>query len=94
MVQDFGRDHKEIEVQIVRPGMVLSSISTWRTLQASMLRATSYITSAVANIERAELSAALMDQAMHGFEKDILSNADLVRISGSVRTNKTQTSQI
>lgn len=93
MVQEFGRDHKEVEVQIVRPGMVLSSINTWRTLQASMIRATSYITSAVAKIERAELSAALLDQAMHGFEKDILSNADLVRIGASVRTSKTQMGQ-
>lgn len=94
LVQEFDRDHKEVEVQIVRPGMVLSTINTWRTLQASMIRASSYITSAVANIDRAELSAALLDQVMHGFEKEVLSNADLVRIGGSVGTSKTRTGQM
>lgn len=89
MVQDFGRDHKEVEVQIVRPGMVLSYINTWRTIQANMLRASNYITNSVANVDRAELSAALLDQVIHGFEKDILSNADLVRIGGSAITKET-----
>lgn len=85
MVQDFGRDHKEVEVQIVRPGMILSSINSWRILQANMIRVSNYITGAVANIDRTDLSAALLSQVMHGFEKDILSNSDLVRISGSSR---------
>ena len=86
MVQDFGREHKEIEVQIVRPGMILSSINLWRTLQANMIRASSYITSAIANVDRAVLSAALLDQVLHGFEKEILSNTDLVRIGQSKMT--------
>lgn len=94
MVQDFGRDHQEIETQIVRPGMILSSINSWRTLQASMIRASSYITSAVVNIELADLSAALLDQVTHGFEKDILSNADMVRIGGSVGAKEKQTGHI
>lgn len=89
MVQDFGRDHKEVEVQIVRPGMILSSINSWRIFQASMIRASDYITSAVANIDRTDLSAALLSQVVHGFEKDILSNSDLVRISGSAVAKKT-----
>ena len=89
MVQEFGRDHKEVEVQIVRPGMILSSITSWRALQASMIRASSYITTAVVNIDRAELSAALLDQVMHGFEKEILSNADMVRIGSSVMGKET-----
>lgn len=84
-MQDFGRDHKEVEVQIVRPGMILSSINSWRILQANMIRASNYITGAVANIDRTDLSAALLSQVMHGFEKDILSNSDLVRISGPSR---------
>lgn len=82
MVQDFGREHKDIEVQIVRPGMILSSPTIWRALQANLIRASSYITSAIVNIDRPTLSAALLNQAMHGFEKEILSNADLARIGG------------
>ncbi|KAH8759923.1 hypothetical protein F5883DRAFT_564213 [Diaporthe sp. PMI_573] len=86
MVQDFGREHKEIEVQIVRPGIILSSINLWRTLQANVIRASSYITSAIANVDRPVLSAALLDQVLHGFEKEILSNTDLVRIGRSKMT--------
>lgn len=81
-MQDFGREHKDIEVQIVRPGMILSSPTFWRALQANLIRASSYITSAIVNIDRPTLSAALLNQAMHGFEKEILSNADLARIGG------------
>lgn len=86
MVQDFGREHKEVEVQIVRPGMILSYVNVWRTLHAGIIRASNYITTAIVNVDRADMSAALLDQVMHGFEKDILSNADLVRIGGSVTT--------
>lgn len=91
MVQDFGRNHKEVAVQIVRPAMVLSSINTWRTLQAGVIRASGYVTSAVTYIERPELSAALVDQVIHGFEKEILSNADLVRIGSAVMAGDNQT---
>lgn len=83
MVQDFGRENKEVEVQIVRPGMILSSMNSWRILQANMIRASNYVTGAVANIERTDLSAALLSQVVHGFEKDILTNSDLVRIGGA-----------
>lgn len=82
MVQDFGGEHKDIEVQIVRPGMILSSPTFWRALQANLIRASSYITSTIVNIDRRTLSAALLDQALHGFEKEMLSNADLARIGG------------
>lgn len=82
MVQDFGREHKNVEVQIVRPGMILSSPTFWRALQANLIRASSYITSAITNIDRPTLAAALLNQAMHGFEKEMLSNADLARIGG------------
>lgn len=82
MVQDFSRDHKGVEVQIVRPGMILSSINSWRILQGNMIRASNYITSAVPNIDRTDLSAALLSQVIHGFDGDILSNSDLVRIGG------------
>jgi hypothetical protein len=83
MVQDFGREHNAIQVQIVRPGMILSSTNMWMTLQANTIRASSYFTSAIANIDRPVLSAALIDQVLHGFEKEILSNSDLVRIGSS-----------
>lgn len=86
LVQDFGHKHKEIEIGIVRPGMVLSYINPWRALQANLIRFSGYLTNAIVNIDRRELSAALLDQVLHGFEKDILTNADLVRIASSKLT--------
>ena len=49
-------------------------------MQADVFRATNIFTRAIPNISRTELSAAILDQAVHGFEKKDLSNADLVRI--------------
>lgn len=74
--------------------MVLSSINSWRTLQADVIRAGGYITSAVAYVERPELSAALLDQVIHGFEKEILPNADLVRINSAVMAKHTRRTKI
>lgn len=85
MVQDFGRAHKEFEVQIVRPGLILSSVNSWRSLQAYIIRASGYVTSAIVYVDRADLSAVLLDQVTHGFEKEILSNADLVRIGDAAK---------
>lgn len=83
MVREFGVGHRELDVRIVRPGMVWSSISFWRSVHANVFRATNLITRAIPNISRTELSAAILDQVTRGFEKEILSNADLVRIGGA-----------
>ncbi|RYP61450.1 hypothetical protein DL770_009791 [Monosporascus sp. CRB-9-2] len=77
IVREFGAEHKEVDVHIVRPGMVLSSIAFWRSVQANMFRAANALTRAIPNINRTELSAAILDQAVRGFEKEALSNADL-----------------
>lgn len=45
-----------------------------------MFRATNVVTRAIPNISVTELSAAILDQIVRGFEKEALSNADLVRI--------------
>jgi len=87
-VQEFGAEHKEVDVHIVRPGMVWSSITFWRRAQANVFRAMNVFTRAIPNISRTELSAAILDQVVHGFEKEDLSNADLVRIGGAALEKK------
>ena len=83
IVQEFGQEHgKFVDSHIVRPGMVWSHITFWRSVQANMFRATNLLTRAIPNIERTELAAAILDLAVNGFGKDqkIVPNADLVRI--------------
>lgn len=83
MIHELGVEHKEVDVHIVRPGMVWAPTTFWRTAHANAFRATNLITRAIPNISRAELSAAILDQVVHGFEREDLSNADLVRIGGA-----------
>ncbi|KAK7953045.1 hypothetical protein PG988_013739 [Apiospora saccharicola] len=80
LVKVFGQDHDQVDVHIVRPGMVWSSITFWRSVVANLFWATNLLTSAIPNIGLKVLAAAILDQAVRGFEKDDLSNADLVRL--------------
>ncbi|KAK8135946.1 nucleoside-diphosphate-sugar epimerase [Apiospora sp. TS-2023a] len=82
IVQEFGQEHEQVNTYIVRPGMVWSHITFWRGVQANLFRVTNLVTRAIPNIGRNELAAAILDQAVNGFEKNqkMLSNADLVRI--------------
>jgi len=83
MIHELGVEHKEIDVHIVRPGMVWAPMTFWRTAHANAFRVTNLITRAIPNISRAELSAAILDQVVHGFEREDFSNADLVCIGGA-----------
>ncbi|KAK8036334.1 hypothetical protein PG993_008948 [Apiospora rasikravindrae] len=82
LVEEFGKEHGQVDVHIVRPGMVWSSITRGCVL-ANLFRAINLLTRAIPNISRMELAAAILDQAVRGFEKEHLSNADLVRIGGT-----------
>ncbi|RYO99413.1 hypothetical protein DL764_006808 [Monosporascus ibericus] len=88
ILQEFGAEHREVDVHIVRPGMVWSSITFWRSVQANIFRATNVLTRVIPNISLTELSAAILDQVVRGFEKEALSNADLVRIGGAALKKK------
>jgi len=83
IIHELGVEHREVDVHIVRPGMVWAPTTFWRTAHANAFRATNIFTRAIPNISRTELSAAILDQLVHGFEKEDLSNADLVRIGGA-----------
>ena len=80
MVLDFAAKHEGMTAYIVHPGMVTSSITFWRTVQAGLFGFTNLMTRAIPNVSRRQVAAAVLDQLVHGFEKETLSNADLVRL--------------
>ncbi|KAK8062663.1 NAD(P)-binding protein [Apiospora hydei] len=88
LVQEFGKESGHVDVHIVRPGMVWSLITFWRSVLANFFRVLNLLTRAIPNISRTELAAAILDQAVSGFEKEHLSNADLVRIGGAALGKK------
>lgn len=90
MVLKFGREHQHVNTYIVRPGMIWSHITFWRSVQANFFRATNLITRAIPNIGRTELAAAILECAVNGFEgnQKLIPNADLVRIGQDALANK------
>ena len=80
MVLAFGAGHEGFEVCVAKPGLITSSVTFWRAAQALLLGFTNRFTRAIGNVSRTELAAALLGQAVRGFEKDPLTNADLVRL--------------
>lgn len=78
-------DHDGVEVCIAQPGMVTNS-TTWSwAILSSAFRVANVFTRAIPNVSRSELATAVLDQAIHGFEKETLSNADLVRLGQAGR---------
>jgi hypothetical protein len=83
MVVAFGTEHEGLEICVAQPGMITSSVTFWRTAQAWLFGFTNMFTRAIPNIRRTELAAALLSQVVGGFEKDPLTNADLIRLGNS-----------
>jgi hypothetical protein len=80
MVLAFGAEREGIEVCVAQPGMVTSSVTFWRAAQARLFGFTNMFTRAIPNVARTELAAALLGQVVDGFEKEPLTNADLIRL--------------
>lgn len=76
----FAAEHEGIEVCVAHPGMVTSSVTFWRAAQALLFGFINMFTRVIPNVSRAELSAAILGQVVHGFEKDLLANADLIQL--------------
>jgi hypothetical protein len=80
MVLKFPTEKEGVEVCIARPGVIANS-STWsRALVANLFRIVNLFGQPLPYVQRSQLAAALLSQVMDGFEKQTLSNADLVRI--------------
>ena len=73
-------EHERVEVCVAQPGVVTNSTTWSRAALACLFRVTNIFTRAFPNISRSELAAVVLDQAIRGFEKDTLSNADLVQL--------------
>lgn len=82
MVQALSKLHKDVEVCIPHPGVITNSTTWWRAALATMFKITNAITfnAGFPNIDRSQLAAAILEQAVRGFEKQMLSNGDLVRL--------------
>ena len=80
MVLKFPIEKEGVEVCIARPGVIANS-STWsRALVANLFRIVNLFGRPLPYVQRSQLAAAVLIQVMDGFEKQTLSNADLVRI--------------
>ena len=80
MVLDFAKKRDGIDVCVAQPGVVRSSATYTRSALGVVLKAASMLISSMPTISRTELAAAVLDQSVQGWEKEPLSNADLVRI--------------
>ncbi|KAJ5948603.1 hypothetical protein N7454_001910 [Penicillium verhagenii] len=80
MVLQFPTQYEGAQVCIAQPGVVTNS-KTWpRAVLASLFSVVNVFTRAIPNITRSELSAAALNQAIYGFDKETLLNNDLIRI--------------
>ncbi|PWY64731.1 hypothetical protein BO94DRAFT_629345 [Aspergillus sclerotioniger CBS 115572] len=80
MVLDFPSKYKDVEVCIAKPGAITNSNSWFRVVIGSMFSVLNLFTRAIPNVHLTEVAAALLNQAVQGFEQETLDNSDLVRI--------------
>ncbi|KAJ2905282.1 hypothetical protein MKZ38_005795 [Zalerion maritima] len=84
MVLDLPKKYDGVEVCIAQPGVVTNSTTWSRAVVASVFRATNTVTRVFPNVSRTQLAAAVLNQAIRGFEKETLSNTDLEEIVDDV----------
>ncbi|KAJ5210898.1 hypothetical protein N7491_010713 [Penicillium cf. griseofulvum] len=80
MVLGFPAEKEGVEVCIAQPGVIANSTTWSQALVANLFRILNLFGRPLPNVQRNELAAAVINQVMHGFEKETLLNADLVRI--------------
>lgn len=80
MVLNLPSAYPKAEVCVVHPGVVTNDTTWSRAAVASIFWLTNIFTRALPNIDRKELAAAVIQQAINGFMKDSLTNEELVDI--------------
>ncbi|OAP56501.1 hypothetical protein AYL99_09680 [Fonsecaea erecta] len=81
----FASSHPgEMEVTVVKPGLITQPGSILNWLKATLL----WFVASWPCVSVVEVSAAMLDQVVNGFEKDPLQNQDLVRIAQRVLGEK------
>ena len=76
--------HKNVKVSIARPGGVLTSQTWSKAALSSSISFVNFFTGAIPAVTLEEVGAATVDQIVHGFKKEILSNAELVEAGRAV----------
>jgi hypothetical protein len=77
----------QVEVTVAKPGLILEPGNVLHWLRSWLL----WFVASLPAISVVEISAAMLDQVVNGFEKDPLMNQDLVRI-GQKALSDTKTS--
>lgn len=80
MVLALAAEHDGTEVCFAHPGVVTSTSTYGRAAAESLFRFTNMFTRAIPNVTRVEIAKAVLGQVVGGFEKEVLTNADLVRL--------------
>ncbi|KAH9904798.1 hypothetical protein F4778DRAFT_730824 [Xylariomycetidae sp. FL2044] len=81
MVLDFAAKHEGINACIARPGFVTTTTQgLGRAATTMVLGLTNLVTRAIPNIDRREFAAALLSLATKGFDKEVASNTDLLKL--------------
>ncbi|KAJ5724054.1 hypothetical protein N7488_002089 [Penicillium malachiteum] len=73
-------DYQVMRTCIAQPGVVTNSTTWSRATLAFLFRGVNLFTRRIPNVDRSELSAAVLHQAVYGFERETLLNNDLVRL--------------
>jgi hypothetical protein len=81
----FAASHPgEIEATVAKPGLILEPGNWGHWLRSWLL----WLVASLPSIGNVEISAAMLDQVLNGFEKDPLVNDDLVRIGRKVLSER------
>lgn len=73
----FAAEHKgAMEACVAKPGMITAPGQYLKTAFATVMK----YAMALPNVDVSEISAAMLHEVVHGFEKEPLANDDLVRI--------------
>lgn len=80
MVRNFPLEYQGVEVCVARPRLVTNSATWAMGTMNFVLSVVNTFTRAVRNITQEELAAAVLGQTVSGFEQEVFSNAELVRL--------------
>jgi hypothetical protein len=90
-VVDYAKESRgTVEACVVRPGLIVAPGRTGLVMTALQTVGRTIIS--LPKLDVSEIAAALLDQAIKGFEKDTLLNEDLVRIGRNALAEQQQVS--
>ncbi|KAK4693336.1 hypothetical protein P7C71_g4045, partial [Lecanoromycetidae sp. Uapishka_2] len=82
----FAAEHKDaVEACVSKPGLITAPGQILKTMSAMVMKSVI----SVPNVDIREISAAMLNQVVNGFEKEPLENEDLVRIGRKVLEDTT-----